>query len=242
MGLHTLQTLLTNLFTLSSVVFTHYSAGVIQVSVNYTLPISLYYSTHKVLKTHNKSSLSDISVITHYHIKSYHTFGFSFRVHDSLLVTTSHTLSSVALDHRLTPHAAPPAFYTVACCLSQQRCHVLRHSGKRWHRGVGSWLACYCSNGSARLLCHRWPERGCLPSDALSTSQYIYLKHTTGCNQWRYIYIKPSTQHISNYLITTFVSVEFINPSSRYVGYVPTLRKLFYWRYVGYVPARRSVF
>jgi hypothetical protein len=32
-----------------------------------------------------------------------------------------------------------------------------------------------------------------------------------------------------------------INPSSRYVGYVPALRKLLYWRCVGYMPARRSV-
>jgi hypothetical protein len=77
--------------------------------VNYTLPISLYYSTHKALKTHNKSSLSDGSVIVHYHIKSsHHAFGSSFRVHESLSVTTSHALWS---------HTAPPAFYTAPCCL-----------------------------------------------------------------------------------------------------------------------------
>jgi hypothetical protein len=93
-SLHTLQTLLTIIYSLCpqwSSRINH--AGVTQASVNYTLPISLYYSTHKVLKTHNKSSFSAFSVIAHYHIKSsYPAFGSSFRVHNSLLVTTSHTL------------------------------------------------------------------------------------------------------------------------------------------------------
>jgi hypothetical protein len=61
-GLHNLQSLHTNLLSLSAVA--------IQVSLNYTLPISLHNNTHKVLKSHNKSSLAGFSAITHYHIKS----------------------------------------------------------------------------------------------------------------------------------------------------------------------------
>jgi hypothetical protein len=63
-------------------------------------------------------------------------FGSSFRVHYSLFVTTSHTLSSVALHHRLTSPTAPPAFYTVACCLLPVAC-------------VNSGVACYVTVGSA---------------------------------------------------------------------------------------------
>jgi hypothetical protein len=59
----------------------------------------------------------------------------------SLFVTTSHTHSSVALDHRLTPHTAPSAFYTVACCLLSESTAVSRVTSQ-WealprHRGGG---------------------------------------------------------------------------------------------------------
>jgi hypothetical protein len=48
---------------------------------------------HRILKSHNRSSLADFSVIVHYNrlsqiIKSSnHVFGSSFRVHDSLTTT-----------------------------------------------------------------------------------------------------------------------------------------------------------
>jgi hypothetical protein len=66
-------------------------------------------------------------------------FGSSFQVHYSLLVINS----SVALDHRLTPHAAPPAFYTVAYCLLSESTALSRVT-LQWealprHRGGGGW-------------------------------------------------------------------------------------------------------
>jgi hypothetical protein len=91
--------------------------------------------SHRILKSHNKSSLSDVSVIAHYHIKSSnHSFGSSFRVHDSPSVATNHKLPSVALDHRLTPNTAPPAFNIVACVNSGVACYVTVGSA-----GVGGW-------------------------------------------------------------------------------------------------------
>jgi hypothetical protein len=39
-----------------------------QVSLNYTLPMYLYYGIHKVLKSHSKSSLAKFSIIAHYKI------------------------------------------------------------------------------------------------------------------------------------------------------------------------------
>jgi hypothetical protein len=50
--------------TLISSVYIHssriYHAGTIQVSLNHTFPISLYYSTHKAFKSHVKSSQADL--------------------------------------------------------------------------------------------------------------------------------------------------------------------------------------
>jgi hypothetical protein len=37
-----------------------YNTGTIKVSINYTLPIPLHYSTHKVFKSHMKSSQADL--------------------------------------------------------------------------------------------------------------------------------------------------------------------------------------
>jgi hypothetical protein len=53
--LHNLQSLHTNL-SLSSWI---YNTGTIKVSLNHTLPMSLCYSTHKVFKSHVKSSQAD---------------------------------------------------------------------------------------------------------------------------------------------------------------------------------------
>jgi hypothetical protein len=64
-ALHNLQSLHTNLLSLFPLVFTAiswqrvYNTGTIKVSLNYTLPISLYYYTHKVFKSHVKSSQAD---------------------------------------------------------------------------------------------------------------------------------------------------------------------------------------
>jgi hypothetical protein len=68
---------------------------------------------------------------------SNHSFGSSFRIHYSFFVATNHKLSSVALDHRLTSHTAPLAFYTVACCPCQQRCCLLRYGGTCCHITAG---------------------------------------------------------------------------------------------------------
>jgi hypothetical protein len=58
--LHNLQSLHTNLLSPSALVFTDlYKTGTIKVSLNHTLPISLCYSTHKVFKSHVKSSQAD---------------------------------------------------------------------------------------------------------------------------------------------------------------------------------------
>jgi hypothetical protein len=108
-----------------------YNVGVIQVSVNCTLPISLYHSTHKSWRHTINLHLLTFQLsctITDYHIKSSnHVFGSSFRVR--------YLLSLVALDRRLTPHAFRQLFIPLpsASCLSQQLCRVLHYRGKRRH-------------------------------------------------------------------------------------------------------------
>jgi hypothetical protein len=57
--LHNLQSLHTNLLSLSALSSRIYNIGTIRVSLNRTLPISLCYSTHKVFKSHVKSSQAD---------------------------------------------------------------------------------------------------------------------------------------------------------------------------------------
>jgi hypothetical protein len=120
---------------------------------------------------------------TDYHIKSSnHVFGSSFRVHYSLFVTTSHTLSLVALDHRLTSHTAPPAFYTVAYCLlsvawvnSGVACYVTVGSAAmspRWRGGAECWLAHYRSSGSS---CYVTAGGGGGGLHSANTSQYIHI-------------------------------------------------------------------
>jgi hypothetical protein len=42
-----------------------YNTGTMKVSLNHTLPISLYYSTHKVFKSHVKSSQADFNYECH---------------------------------------------------------------------------------------------------------------------------------------------------------------------------------
>jgi hypothetical protein len=63
--LHNLQLFHTNLLNLFPLAFPIrflvmiYNTGTIKVSLNHALPISLCYSTHKVFKSHIKSSQAD---------------------------------------------------------------------------------------------------------------------------------------------------------------------------------------
>jgi hypothetical protein len=117
-------------------------------------------------------NLPIVTTINYYNVTGLHTLQALLTIIYSLPVTISHTLSSVALDHRLTSHTAPRAFYTVPCCLVSP---ALSPVMSQWealprHRGGGGtecWLACYRSSGSG--------GRGALHS--ANTSEY-YKKYT----------------------------------------------------------------
>jgi hypothetical protein len=68
-GLHTLQTLHNNLFTLSSLVFTYLKrGGYSSLTEVHTPNITVLQYSRRILKSHNKSSLAEFSVIAHYKI------------------------------------------------------------------------------------------------------------------------------------------------------------------------------
>jgi hypothetical protein len=130
-GLHTLQTLHNNLFTLPSVVFTYSQRGSYPSPIeSHTPNITVLQYSHRILKTHNKSLLflafQLLCTIVDYHIKSSNlVFGSSFRVRDSLTttalgvcyiltVTTAHTLSYKPLVGQWT-----------TCLVSLLRCHLV---------------------------------------------------------------------------------------------------------------------
>jgi hypothetical protein len=91
--LHNLHSLHANLLSLPSVVFTYlqYNTRDIQVSLDYALPISLHYNTHKAFT-------ADFSAITHYHIlhtkspnptPSLHTTNFPITLSNTLIRSVS---------------------------------------------------------------------------------------------------------------------------------------------------------
>jgi hypothetical protein len=65
-GLHTLQTLLTNLFTLASVVFMYLQCGSYRSLCELHTPNITVPQYSQVLKSHNRDSLAGFTVIVHY--------------------------------------------------------------------------------------------------------------------------------------------------------------------------------
>jgi hypothetical protein len=70
-----------------------YNTGTIKVSLIYTLPVSLYYSTHRIFKSHVKSSQADYNYELQLNISSLMlAWHFSF-----LQLTASHTIKPSTL-------------------------------------------------------------------------------------------------------------------------------------------------
>jgi hypothetical protein len=127
------------------------SAGTVEVSLNYTLPVSLYYITHKVFKSHVKPSQADFNyelpVAISYHKLNYQLFWeprYIALAWTRITGNMSHDRYCCVTSLRITDSTCHMIF--THCCVMSLHLHciatVQRMRRKHFH-SIVAWCVCW---------------------------------------------------------------------------------------------------